>query len=88
MDEQEIPPRMLPTAAWLAEQEAKQEAYAAKRRAWVQKLARDPDAEEDDGPEPPPPPSRTPSSPTTMQGSPARRARGLVHDPRQRRFQF
>jgi hypothetical protein len=88
MDEHERPLPTIPTAAWLTEQEAKQEAYAAKRRAWVQKLGHDTVPDEEEAPDPSPSPPRAPSSPTTMQGTPPRRSRGLVHDPRQKRFEF
>lgn len=35
MDVEEKPPRVVVTAAWRKEQQAKREAYEAKRRAWV-----------------------------------------------------
>jgi hypothetical protein len=76
------------TAAWLAEQEAKQAAYAAKRRAWTAKLLRDPAPAEEDVPEPPPAPSSSSAKPRTMEGAPAGSRRGVVHDPRQSRFEF
>jgi hypothetical protein len=83
-----LPPERVPvTAAWLAEQEAKQAAYVAKRRAWATKLISDPDPAEDEVPEPDPSPPSV-SRPRTMEGSPPRNRRGVVHDPRQGRFEF
>ncbi len=38
MDGQTEAPGAMPTASWLAEQEAKQAAYAARRRAWTLRL--------------------------------------------------
>ncbi len=38
MDGQTEAPNATPTASWLAEQEAKQAAYAARRRAWTLRL--------------------------------------------------
>ena len=74
-----------PTAAWLAEQEAKQAAYAARRHAWTRRR-RPHDTPEEDAVEP--------SSATTgaidQAGHATRRRspRGSVHDPRQGRFEF
>ena len=81
-----------PTAAWLAEQEAKQARYAAQRRAWRRVLDRRamPEADGPDAPGEPVP--AAPASGTAADGGghagKARRARGVVHDPRQRRFEF
>jgi hypothetical protein len=80
------PSRERPTAAWLAEQEAKQAAYAAKRRAWVEGLQRAATGETEE----PPTSSQAaaPSPSTASQLSPSRRQRGVVHDPRQGRLEF
>lgn len=78
--EEAVPARVPVTTAWLAEQEAKQAAYAARRRAWAEP-----------GERPPPLPEElTESVPTTAPplSATARRPRGPVHDPRQQRLEF
>ena len=52
MDEEQKPPRVVVTAAWRKEQQAKREAYEAKRRAWVRTFERGTEAEEDESPAP------------------------------------
>ncbi len=80
-----------PTAAWLAEQAAKQAAYAARRRAWVRRLGRGATPEEDGAEETA---GTSPASGTDaadQAGRTTRRRappRGPVHDPRQGRFAF
>jgi hypothetical protein len=81
-----------PTADWLAEQEAKQARYAARRRAWTRMIDRRamPEADGPDAPEEPA--QAVPVTGTAAEGGgqagKARRARGVVHDPRQRGFEF
>ena len=78
-----------PTAAWLAEQEAKQAAHAARRRAWTHTLARRamPEA---DGAEEAAEPAAAEVGTANQVGRTVRqrRPRGPVHDPRQVRFAF
>jgi hypothetical protein len=90
MDRPDPPARVPVSAEWLAEQEAKQAAYVAQRRAWTAKLLHDPVSAEDEAPEPEPTPapSLPPAKPRTMEGSPSGSRRGVVHDPRQSRFEF
>jgi hypothetical protein len=78
-----------PTAAWLAEQEAKQTAYAARRRTWTHTLARRAMPEADGAEEAAEPPAAEVGTAdraghTVRQ----RRPRGPVHDHRQVRFAF
>jgi len=89
MDVEEKPPRIVVTAAWREEQQAKREAYEAKRRAWVRTFERGADAEEDE--------SRAPGEtapPSALEtrgaGVVPRRGRrgGTVQDKRQARFTF
>ena len=40
MDDEEKPPPIVVTAAWRKEQQAKRDAYEAKRRAWVRTFER------------------------------------------------
>ncbi len=51
MDGQTEAPGATPTASWLAEQEAKQAAYAARRRAWTLRLKRRALSDEDEADE-------------------------------------
>jgi hypothetical protein len=78
-----------PTAAWLAEQEAKQAAYAARRRTWTHTLARRAMPEADRAEEATEPPA-TEVGTTNQVGHTGkqRRPRGPVHDPRQGRLAF
>lgn len=80
------PPDRVPvTAEWLAEQRAKQEAYAARRRDWV-RAAR---VEEQQEPEELPPAATEAAAPSPdALAPPQRRPRGPVHDPRQRKLEF
>ena len=91
MDSQTEAPGAMPTASWLAEQEAKQAAYAARRRAWTLHLKHRamPDDDEADGPAAPSPAAGDGAPPAaTGHATRPRRARGTVHDPRQSRFEF
>ena len=89
MDVEEKPPRVVVTAAWRKEQQAKREAYEAKRRAWVRTFERGTEAEEDESPAPgeaaPPDALETRGA-----GVVPRRGRqdGTVLDKRQARFTF
>ena len=78
------PPDRVPvTAKWLAEQQAKQEAYAARRRAWVSRAAGPEDLQE--------PPAATAAAPAPvldMTESRSRQQRGPVHDARQTKLEF
>ena len=85
-------PVVTPTAAWLAEQEAKQAAYAARRRAWLRRFGRHDPAGYDDALE-------ETAAPVPLAGGRAvaestglrerkRSPGGPVHDPRQGRFDF
>lgn len=76
------PPRHVPTAVWLAEQQAKQARYAAQRRAWRDALARRAMPE----PEERAPAADQAGAITPIRGG--RRSRGIVHDHRQRKFDF
>ncbi len=75
------PPLTKPTAAQLADDQAKRTAYEEQRRrhmrAWHRRLAGLPDE-----PEETPEQAQEPQ-PGKKRGS---RARGMIHDPRQRRF--
>jgi hypothetical protein len=85
-------PGATPTASWLAEQEAKQAAYAARRRAWTLRLKHRAVPDDDDEADEPavPSPAAGDGAPPAATGhaSRQRRARGTVHDPRQSRFEF
>ena len=84
-------PSATPTASWLAEQEAKQAAYAVRRRAWTLRLKHcaPPDDDEADEPAAPSLPADDGAPPAaTGHATRPRRARGTVHDPRQSRFEF
>jgi hypothetical protein len=87
MDERGKPPLTTPTAAWLAEQEAKQAAYAARRRAWAHAVVGQDGASAEEPPESPAPTSAS-SAPASEPPAASRRPRGVVHDPRQGRFEF
>jgi hypothetical protein len=81
------PPRVPVTAEWLAECRAKSAAYEEERRrytqAWHRRLA---GLEDEPEPEEAPEPERIPE-PQRGKGRRSR-ARGTIHDPRQRRFDF
>jgi len=81
-----------PTAAWLAEQEAKQAAYAARRRAWLRRIGRHDPADHDDALEeiaaPVPPAGGRAVVESAGLRERKRSPRGPVHDPRQGRFDF
>ena len=88
MDVEEKTPRVV-TAAWRKEQQAKREAYEAKRRAWVRTFERGAEAEEDESPAP----GETVASralETRDAGVVPGRGRrgGTVQDKRQARFTF
>jgi hypothetical protein len=78
-----------PTAAWLAEQEAKQAAYAARRHAWTRRL-RPRDTPEEDAIEDAVEPSSAATGAIDQADRATRRRapRGSVHDPRQGRLEF
>ena len=88
MAEEEKPPRAVVTEAWKKEQEAKQAAYEAKRRAWAGFVAgSDADDDRTAGPD-------GPAAAGTMETDPAavsarrRRRGGTIQDKRQARFTF
>ena len=89
MDEEEKSPRVVVTASWRKEQQAKREAYEAKRRAWVRTFERGTEAEEDESPAP----GET-AAPGALETRDARvaprrgRRGGTVRDKRQMRFTF
>ena len=90
MDDQGEGLNRTPTAAWLAEQEAKQAAYAARRWAWACRLMRRASPEEDEVEETAelPPASGTDAAGQAGRMTRRRAPRGPVHDPRQGRFAF
>ena len=85
MDQPEPPARVPVTAEWLAEQERKQVAYAASRKAraehWEGARRVEPEPEEEGPPSPVLP--RTEPPPSTKS-----RQRGPILDPRQGRLEF
>lgn len=93
MSEDDSPPPpepapVRPSAAWLAEQRAKNAAYERQRvrytEAWHRRLAGladEPEPEEETGSAP-----ADPQQPSRKRRSP--RARGKIHDPRQRDLDF
>lgn len=89
MNDERRPPRVVVTAAWKKEQQAKREAYEAKRRAWVRTFEPGAEGEEDESPAP-----RETAPPDTLEtrgaGVVPRRGRrgGTVQDKRQARFTF
>jgi len=89
MDEEEKPPRVVVTAAWRKEQQAKREAYEAKRRAWVRTFERGAEADEDESSAPG---ETAPADALETRGAgviPRRGRRGgTVQDKRQARFTF
>jgi hypothetical protein len=93
MDEPARPPRIAVTDAWRNEQQAKRDAYEAKRRGWMRGLERGLDAEADAGEDEVPAPGGQGVSGSVAPDpaiAPARRSRwgGMVHDVRQTRFTF
>ena len=89
MDVEEKPPRVVVTTAWRKEQQAKREAYEAKRRVWVRTFERGTGAGEDDSPAPGET-AASDASETRDAGLAPRRGRrgGTVQDKRQGRFTF
>ena len=89
MNEEQRPPHVVVTVAWRKEQQAKREAYEAKRRAWVQTFERGIEAEEDESPAP----GET-AAPSALETTDAHivprggRRGGTVQDKRQARFTF
>ena len=90
MDVEEKPPRVVVTAASRKEQQAKREAYEAKRRAWARTFERGTEAEGDESPA-----ADETSPPNAIEagdyaGVVPRRGRrgGTVLDKRQARFTF
>ena len=89
MNVERRPPRVVVTAAWRKEQQAKREAYEARRRAWARTFERGAEAEEDESPaqgETAPPDALE----SRGAGVVPRRGRrgGTVQDKRQARFTF
>lgn len=89
MMEDNKPTPVVVTDAWRKEQQAKRDAYVAKRRAWVQRLERPDDIAEDAAQTP----GVAQTSRATETGSaiiPERRGRlgGTIQDKRQTRFTF
>ena len=87
MNDERRPPRVVVTAAWRNEQQAKREAYEARRRAWARTFERGAEAEEDETPAPVE--TAPPDAPETRgAGVMPRRGRrgGTVQDKRQVRF--
>jgi hypothetical protein len=89
MEDKDKPAQVVVTDAWRKEQQAKRDAYQAKRRAWVQQLE---NADHTTGDEIPTPGAATATS-ATEAGSviiPERRGRlgGTIQDKRQARFTF
>ena len=89
MADEERPSRVVVTDAWRKEQQAKREAYEAKRRAWARMLERGDEAEEDEVPAPDGP-AASEAAETGRAGVPERRGRrgGTIQDKRQARFTF
>jgi hypothetical protein len=87
MEEQGKPPRVVVTDAWRKEQQAKRDAYEAKRRAWARTLERGGEAEERDAVEPG---GTAAVTETSDLANPERRGRrgGTIQDRRQARFGF
>jgi hypothetical protein len=89
MADEERPSRVVVTDAWRKEQQAKREAYEAKRRSWTGMLARGDEAEETDAPEP----DGTSTAGVAEAGGAVIRERrgrrgGTIQDKRQTRFTF
>ena len=82
MDDQGKSAPLVPTAAWLAEQQAKQERYAAQRRRWREMLERRALPEHE------PVPATVPAGAAEPARNPRRPRGGVVHDPRQSKFAF
>jgi hypothetical protein len=89
MNEEQKPAPIVVTAAWRKEQQAKRDAYEAKRRAWVRTFERGTGAGEEDSPaqgETSPPNAIETGSAGVV---PRRgRRRGMIQDKRQARFTF
>jgi len=89
MNEEQRPPRVVVTTAWRRKQQAKREAYEAKRRAWVRTFERGTEAEEGESPAPgetaPPDVLETGSAGVVLRHS---RRVDTVQDKRQARFRF
>jgi hypothetical protein len=81
MDDRANSPPIVPTAAWLAEQRAKQERYATERRRWRERIERRAMPERE-------PVSAADPAGATEPVRNARRPRGVLHDPRQTKFDF
>jgi hypothetical protein len=89
MEDQGKPSRVVVTDAWRTEQQAKRDAYEAKRRTWARSFERDGEAEEGDVPAPG---ETSPVGAAETGGVviPERRGRraGTIQDRRQARFAF
>jgi hypothetical protein len=89
MDVEEKPPRVVVTATWRKEQQAKREAYEAKRRAWARTFERGTEAEEDESPAPGETAASDALETRDARVAPRRGRRGgTVRDKRQARFTF
>jgi hypothetical protein len=90
MDEEGKPPRVVVTEAWRKEQQAKREAYEAKRRAWARMLESGSEADEGEAPTPGGPAASGAAVTGDVTAIPARRRRrdGTIQDRRQARFTF
>ena len=89
MDEKRKPRRVVVTEAWRKEQQAKQAAYEAKRRAWAGMFETGSEADGAEIPAPEGPPAAG-AAETDAAAVPARRGRrgGTIQDRRQARFTF
>ncbi len=83
MADEERPSRVVVTDACRKEQQAKREAYEAKRRAWVRMVERGDEADENELP-------ASEAAEAGRTGVPRRRGRrgGTIQDKRQARFTF
>jgi hypothetical protein len=89
MDDEEKPPPIVVTAALRKEQQAKRDAYEAKRRAWVTTFERGTGAGEEDSPAPGETAASNASETRDARVAPRRGRRGgTVQDKCQGRFTF
>ena len=89
MDVEEKPPRVVVTAAWRKDQQAKRDAYEAKRRAWVRTFERGTGGGEDDSLAPGEMAASNASETSGARLVPRRGRRGgTIQDGRQARFTF
>lgn len=89
MNEEQKPSPIVVTAAWRKEQQAKRNAYEAKRRVWVRTFERGTAAGEDDSLAPGETAAPNASETSDARLAPRRGRRGgTVQDKRQGRFTF